>query len=104
MVIGAVSDTPVPVEEMVSGAVVTEVSPVGNGPLPNDGAAAGLPAGGATGLVEGCEPDATTDSSVVGNTGGALVADDAAGEAEAVALALAGSGFGSTVRQAIASC
>ena len=105
MVMGAVSEAPIPVEELVSAVVVTEVSLVGNGPLPNDDAgpcpaAAAVPAGWARGFGEGCGAEATTESSVVGNFGGAL----AAGVGEAAALAFAGSGFGSTVSFAIASC
>ena len=89
---------------MVSGKVVTEASAVGKDPLPNDPAATALVDGGAIALVEGCGGTATTDSSVVGNIGGALAAGEAAGEAEAPVLAFAGSGLGSTVSRAIASC
>lgn len=105
MVIGAVSEAPIPVEELVSAVVVTEVSLVGNGPLPNDDsgpcpAAAAVAAGWARGFGAGCGAEATTDSSVVGNFGAAL----AAGVGEAAAFAFAGSAFGSTVSFAIASC
>ena len=93
MVIGAVSEAPIPVEELVSAVVVTEVSLVGNGPLPNDDsgtcpAAAAVQAGWARGFGAGCGAEATTDSSVVGNFGAAL----AAGVGEAAAFAFAGSG------------
>ena len=106
IVIGAVSEAPIPVVEMVSGAgaVVTEVSVVGKAALPNDGATAALPAAGVTALIGGCGAAATTDSSVVGNIGGALAAGEPAGEGETAAVAFAGSGLGSTVSRAIASC
>ena len=106
MVIGAASELPTPIGKVLSAVVVTALSDDGIGPAPEADAAAApgdpllaLPA--VTGAVaEGVGAVATTDSSVVGNNGAAL----AAGVGETAALAFAGSGFGSTVSLAIASC
>ena len=88
MVIGAASEAPAPVVEVVSGvAVVTDASVVGNAWLGAD------VAGGeaAPGIGVGCAAPATTDSSVVGNKGGALAVG--AGEAPAIAAGVvAGAG------------
>ena len=79
MVIGAVSDPPAPLLEIVSGAdVTTEVSVVGK--LPG----AGVP------LTTGAVVDETTEVSSVGKRGGALAAG--AGEFSAAAMG-EGSGF-----------
>ena len=62
IVIGAVSDAPAPVEEMVSVEVVTEASVVGNGV-----ADCGRRGRRIAGNGEGAGTEATTDSSFVGN-------------------------------------
>ncbi|SRR5712691_9956136 len=79
MLIGAVSDPPAPLLEIVSGVdVTTEVSVVGK--LPG----AGVP------LTAGAVVDETTEVSSIGKRGGAL----AAGAGEPAALAIGeGSGF-----------
>ena len=108
MVMGAASELPTPIGKVLSAVVVTALSDDGLGPGPEaDAAAAAAPGDpllalpAVTGAVaEGVGAVATTDSSVVGNNGAAL----AAGVGETTALAFAGSGFGSTVSLAIASC
>ena len=85
MVIGAVSDAPAPLLEIVSGVdVTTEVSVVGKLP------AAGVPLTGEPLDAAGAVVDETTEVSSVGKRGGALPAG--AGELAAPAIG-EGSGF-----------
>ena len=74
IVIGAVNDVPAPVDETVSVEVVTDASVVGNGAL--TGEAVGE---AASGMGEGTGAAATTDSSVVGKSGGALAVGSGVG-------------------------
>src|SRR6185312_13704590 len=100
MVIGAASDAPAPVEEIVSAdAATTDVSVVGKAWF----AVAGVGPTLAPGIGVGCAALATTDSSSVGKSGVAL-ADGCGVAAGPTAVTAAGDAAGLAPNFARAAC